>query len=192
LSILESDGQQSLATRIGLPDRRRASDHFPILMRLQVSPKENYMPTPISQMWPDEISVDVVTPLTRLRVLASELEQRTKGILQARIDTFPRDEGKVEQHFEIVAPALSHYEHQLLIAKHHHEIVYPTILIGEFVDEKQSQFSGETSYTKQSRVAATEKELDTAIGEILRSPRTLSVIQSLIARSKEVSPVEKE
>ena len=145
------------------------------------------MPTQISQQWPDEIAIDVVTPLTVLRALASSLEQKTKGILQAEISTFYPKEDLVQHSFEIVAPAVAYYRHQLLIAEHHRELVYPVTLTGYFL---YNPMLGNTVYTRGTKLVSTQQELDRALGETIRSPSTLAVIQSLIARSREAAQTE--
>ena len=45
------------------------------------------MPTSELDLWPDQISVDVVSPLALLRIQATALKRKTKGILDARVDS---------------------------------------------------------------------------------------------------------
>ena len=144
------------------------------------------MPTQISQEWPDEISVDVVTPLTVLRTLASSLEQKTKGILRAEIVHSHLREDLVQLSFDIVAPAVGHYRHQLLIAQHHPELVYPVDLTGDFLDDS---INGQ-GYYRYTQTLSTQQQLEKALMESIRSPNTLAVINSLIARSSEVGEAQ--
>lgn len=93
------------------------------------------MPATIPNDWPDEIKLDVVTPLAYLKTQAANLEKMTEGIIRAVVRTV-RDEAdhRVAHSLELVAPALQDARKVVLIATHDATNPYPVNLEGDGVD----------------------------------------------------------
>lgn len=127
-------------------------------------------------LWPADLAVEPLTPAVILRLQADRLKERTEGRLFAEVVTTQQwaetgNESQDYHRFEIVAPALHGYRHQLFNCTHDHEFVYPV-----------SVNTGDTKTT-----ANNQGELTEVIREILRSKRTTAVLQSLLARIREVN-----
>src|SRR4051794_36125765 len=89
------------------------------------------MASTIPDLWPDDITVDVVPPLAILRSQAGLLGVKTKGILRAEVTTTTGDTGYVQHHLDIVVPALQNYRARLLNATHDRDRVYPVAVEAE-------------------------------------------------------------
>lgn len=131
------------------------------------------MPETIPDLWPKEVSVDVVTPLAVLRHQAGLLRKRTNNLLRADVQS-ERGENEVVHHFELIAPALDHYRYRLFSVRHPFNLVYPSLIEAPEFDEPEGY-----------PVASTQGELLDLIKGILQSTRTTSVIHSLIAQINE-------
>jgi hypothetical protein len=127
----------------------------------------------IPDLWPDEIgNLDVATPLAILRVQAGQLKQKTRGHVEAAVDTETSADGKVEHYyFDLIAPALNRYRVRLLDAWHRPKQVYPI-----YVDSEAMQETAE---------CATQAGFVHVLGVIFSSSETLSLITSFIAQSNE-------
>ena len=124
----------------------------------------------IPDLWPGDLTVDVLSPLAILRAQASLLEQKTKGLLRAEVTTNVVEKKDVQHQFDIVAPALNKYRYRVLVASHKPDLVYPVVI-------RWSPDAYEIEYS--------ESELLHALGNILSSVSVRSVIDSLIAKSNE-------
>ncbi len=159
------------------------------------------MAATIPVLWSDDISVDVLSPLAILRAQTGPLSQRTKGILEADIETITSDSGKVQHRLDLVAPALNNFRRRILLATHQKVLVYPVVVeaecflperVDQTIDEQLSSFAtnimavrGGDQLSEGQRRAATDTEFINLVGEVLRSRQIRSLIQSLIARSND-------
>lgn len=132
-------------------------------------------------MWPAEIEVPPLTPLEILTRQAVRLGERTKGMLRAEVVStedirFDREEpaGMDAVHrFEIIAPVLNNYRYQLIRCHHDLEFVYPVQVV--WGDPPEGAIS-------DWDIANTEAEFNEFVRKQLNSKRTVSVLQSLLAR----------
>lgn len=161
------------------------------------------MPATIPDLWSDDIKVDVVPPLAILRAQAGFLEQKTRGILQARVVS-TTEFGRQEQHaLDLIAPALNQYRKTLLVAKHPLDVLYPVIVRAESFSPPERWFPAQVggaagvfqamnpnSLKEDERRANTQDEFIGLVRDVLRSGYALSIIQSLIARSNEAGTAE--
>lgn len=155
------------------------------------------MPATIPDLWPDDIRVDVLTPLTILRTQASLLSSKTQGTLLAQVMTTTTDEW-VQYQLDLIAPLLERYRVSLLTARHQLGEAYPVMVTARaFVPKSQAQGEGTpprarllTDSSPDHRVAATQEEFIDLVREVLRSSTTRSRIQSLIARSNDTQMSE--
>jgi hypothetical protein len=139
------------------------------------------MPDDVLDLWPTTIQVAPLTPRRVLELQAERLRQRTNGLLVAEIDSSGRQppndyhhwEGPVVVHkFEIVAPTLNGYRHQLLVCTHEKSFGYPVqVDSGSLPDEVT--------------VASSQDEFIRVVKSILNANRTIALIESLLARIAE-------
>ncbi len=148
-------------------------------------------------LWSDDISSEPASPIAILRAQQRPLRQRTKGLLEAEIETTTGDTGQVRHGFDLVAPALNRARYRILYVTHKDDLVYPVIVEAEcFKREENPQQPMSRRLTPSilgtisplpdgQRRAATDEEFINLVGEVLRSPQVRSLIQSLIARSND-------
>lgn len=133
------------------------------------------MSATIPNLWPDDITVDVVTPAAILKAQASQLAASTKGLLLAEVNA-SRAGSQVVHQLDVIAPALGGYRHRLLQVSHRQDRVYPATVSGPGL-EALSEWGDKEAYTQQ--------ELLKLIGASLQSGEAKSLLLSLIARSNE-------
>jgi hypothetical protein len=142
----------------------------------------------IPVVWPDDIKVDVLTPLMILRAQVEPLKRMTKGQLQVQVNTLSSAEAeKVTHSMDLVAPNLGNYRHGILAVTHSREFVYPA----EFeaacfqpnLDDPEKSLR--TLVGDPPNVADSEERFIELLTEVLRSRQVKSVIQSLLARIHE-------
>ena len=137
----------------------------------------------IPDLWPDDIRVDVRTPLAILKTQASLLSSKTRGLLIAELLTTTTSTKQwIQYQLDIVAVPLKHYRVSILTARHRIDEVYPvTVHSRAFGHEPEYEEAG-------NREATTEEEFITLLRFVLRSGLVRSLIQSLIVRVNEVQP----
>jgi hypothetical protein len=103
-----------------------------------------------------------------LKEQARALSDATKGILQGKVEVGTRG-NSFTIALSIIAPALNNYEYEVVRVQHGIEL-YPAQVVS----------------ASEARVmkCQDEEELTAALGSILGSEKTSSVIASLIAQSK--------
>ena len=129
------------------------------------------MSTAMPNLWPENLSTDVLPPLAILRAQAGLLGKITKGILEAEVTSVAKDD-VVRHQLDVIAPALDGYRHRLLVVEHESHLVYPAIIDP---DSNEAEF------------AQTPQNFINRLQTLLNSGQVLSVITSLIARSNEVT-----
>src|SRR5947208_3134679 len=124
------------------------------------------MSSRIRDLWSDAISPDVLTPLAILRAQVPGLERRTKGLIEAEVNTVVADK-KTTHNFDLVAPALDQYRERILIVTHERERVYPATLEAAYFARKNGRSQVTAMY---------EEDFISLIGEVLTSPDVISSI----------------
>lgn len=133
-------------------------------------------------LWPAEFRVEPLKPLRVLQFQRDILSQKTGDRLRAEIVTTNKgspvrtpDEwtGPEEVHkFEIVAPALNDYRHQLLVCVHQREFAYPCLVIADPDGEGVE--------------ASTQEEFLQLVKNVLSAKSTRALIESLLVRIAEI------
>jgi hypothetical protein len=112
--------------------------------------------------WPADIVMDVpVSPVNILRAQASKIGEKTKNIVEGRVRTSSYL-GELVHSFELVAPALGNYSHELFVVTHP-VTLYPVKVAGDYLE--------------------TEEELIKWLKAKLASPETKRIVGSLLAQS---------
>lgn len=130
------------------------------------------MTNTVESLWPDEIRVDVRTPVAMLRVQAGLLAQHTKGLLEGAVETVQVNE-LVRHQLVVIARGCRGYRHTLLALTHDTRSPYPVT-----VDDGQHE----------EAVATDDQGLQTLLREALSAPETKSLLASLIAVTNESRP----
>ncbi len=141
----------------------------------------------IPDLWPNDVALtDIVSPAAILRYQAGQLRAKTRNLLEADVEIVP-DDKNVKIEFYVIAPALDRYRVLLFSVTHRPELVYPVTVIDECLCDEEVYDERDSGYPE----AADQKEFTRLLSIVLASPRTRSVIQSLLARSNEdrTSPV---
>ncbi len=134
------------------------------------------MSSRIPDLWSDQISSDVLTPLVILRAQIPGLQRRTKGVVESEINSVIKAKSVIH-NFDLMAPALGTRE-RILIVTHDRDRVYPVTLEAAYFARKHGSVEMTAMY---------EEEFISLVAEVLSSPDVLSAIQSLVARSNEIS-----
>src|ERR1019366_2314383 len=84
------------------------------------------MSAPVLELdfWSDDIKVGVLTPLMILRAQEPSLRKKTKGILQAKVETVVT-ETRTIHNLNLIAPALGNYKEKILSVAHKPDFAYP-------------------------------------------------------------------
>ncbi len=142
------------------------------------------MSTAIDDLWPVEIAsvTDEVPPVTILKQQASLLGQKTKNIVEAKVETTLSDiEGVLRHTLYLVAPALNFYRHPLLDVEHKVTSMYPAFFEMPRSDIKQKKF-----------LARDEQEFKDGLKRVFADEETKKVIGALLAQSGQESPFTKK
>ena len=133
----------------------------------------------IPNLWPvKQVQVDVLTPLAILRAQANNLNQMTHGLLVGKVNTIFNARYALH-HFDVVVPSLQSYTHRLLSVEHSRKLAYPVSIQAQYCQEPDALIKGCTAHSQD--------EFIELLGKVLELSSVISVLQSLIARSNEVS-----
>jgi hypothetical protein len=148
----------------------------------------------LRDLWP-EIDTSVLAPVAALRFQASQLREKTVGLLEAAVRIWTDKDNDTVYEFQIVAPALERYTYVLFQAWHRTDFVYPvTVRFEPWVDaaEKKAEKLSILELTQPAlmrsdapsglRKAASPEDFVNILGDLLGSEHTRSVLSSLIAR----------
>ena len=139
------------------------------------------MMDPIPNLWPEGISVKVVTPLAILRAQVAPLERSTQGLLSVQVSTTTSEDSDVVSHdLELVARSLGNLRIGILTVVHDKIRVYPAELKGELVEHETSDYD-----IYDWPRAASEGDFLFQLGKVLKSKEVRSIIDSLLARMNE-------
>lgn len=152
------------------------------------------MAAPNEDLWPDDIRVDVLSPLQIMRVQEGLLQKRLQGVVEAQVTT-TRTDALVRHEFDLFARWLG-YRERIFSATHAPNRPYPVTVEAECfrkeAEEHYDSIAEENSdgyeRPEEDRKAATEEEFVKLIREVLRSTEVRSLIQSLVAQSNEIRP----
>jgi hypothetical protein len=147
----------------------------------------------IPNLWSDDISTDVLSPIAVLRSQAGLLGRMTKGLLEAEVTTQSisnissgeNDKTEILLHnFDLIAPALNRSRYRIMAVRHDAEMVYPATVEAEIFEPGEYDEPGTWSWPN----AYSESEFIQMVGQVLKSAKVKSTLQSLIARSNEKRP----
>ena len=175
------------------------------------------MSVTIPSLWPEDIKVDVLPPLTILKLQAAKLHEITKGILHAEVTTVTGPDDLTAHRLDLIAPTLDDRRVRILTATQRTEF-YPVVVEAELYrppkvsvqDVKKQAMQGvaamlgvdtRTEYPLRiwppvddwRPVANDQSDFLKRVGEVLRSPAVRATIDSLIALSNEKNqPLDSE
>jgi hypothetical protein len=166
------------------------------------------MTATIPNLWPEDIKVDVLPPLTILKYQAAKLREITKGILEAEVTTVSGPEDFATHRLDLIAPVLEGRSTRVLSVTHRVDF-YPVVLEAECFRPKPAPttfghvlgtagIAASVAAALGSKVPPTwpnpddwrpvandQEELLKRIGEVLKSRQVRATIDSLIALSNE-------
>lgn len=146
----------------------------------------------LQDLWPDDIKVDVLTPIAILRMQEEGLSRRTQGLLRAEVKTVEAGT-RVRHTLDLYAPSLN-YRETLLTAGHNAGEIYPVrveaeafLPIARTIGELASSGGAIPLHMNLNAIrnASSDVEFTRLVREILQSPRVRSRIHSLLARINE-------
>lgn len=128
----------------------------------------------IPDLWPDEIGTNAVrAPIHALKEQATALGKKTKNIVMGAVDTKTAEVEELAtglmHRFYVTAPAIN-YRRQILDVVHLAEQLYPVFLRSEFLDIPKTEIANEQQLVEQLR-------------RIFNNPKTITLVQALIAQS---------
>ncbi len=141
------------------------------------------MPPKIPDLWPDNISTEILTPIAIMRAQIAGLERRTQGLIEVDINSSEND-NRITHNFDLIVPSLDGFRERILGVSHDLARVYPTILRAD-VFKKEAVISGVTTIT-HSAMASTQEEFIEKLSLVLRSDHVRSTIESLIAQINDI------
>ena len=147
----------------------------------------------IPDLWPQTgLKPTVLTPAAILRVQATQLAQRTQGVLIGEVVSETQD-NQVVLGFDVIAPALRNYRHRLLTVQYAKNAKYPALVKGAglttMVTETYTNLLYNSSRKEQvsksvgEKIVFSENSLVDALQQVLGAPETIAVLQSLIIQS---------
>jgi hypothetical protein len=117
-----------------------------------------------TDLWGEILPATERTPVSILREQAALLGQKTKNLVEAKVETMTMQDGKLIHSFTLVAPALGNYRFQLFQVYHSLTSLYPLR-----VSDKKEELP-------------TEKDFVAWLGSRLSSPDTKKLIGNLLAQ----------
>lgn len=145
------------------------------------------MPDEIEDLWPEDIRINVRTPLMILQQQAQFLQKKTASLVQARI-AMTKSQTMRKLDFDLVAGAADRYRVRLLSVHHGPSVVYPALVDAScFRDDPNylEELRPANGVTSQ-REAKTEDVFKSLIRTVFSSSQAVSIVESLIAKSNEV------
>ena len=133
----------------------------------------------IKNLWSSDLlnEEDVILPVTILQEQASYLNNMTKNIVVAKINTvtsggrIPVSRPNLIHILQIFAPAMGNYDFELVRLIQEQVFPYPLIVVA--------------SLTEIETQVENSEELEIALAKVFNDKKTVSAIQSLIVQSKQ-------
>jgi hypothetical protein len=129
----------------------------------------------IEDYWPDLDAAAVATPASILKTQAAALSRKSKGLLQAEVETFAKG-AFVHHRLVIVVPALENYRYSLL-SIHHPATLYPV-----YVDE-EPELPGEAVSSYQA-MGGLQRSFERALQPLTDQDRFRAWLQNALARDE--------
>jgi hypothetical protein len=167
------------------------------------------MPTTIPSLWPNDIVVDVRSPLEILRAQAEKIGEITQGTLTAEVTTVTGHEDFATHRLDLIAPKLDGRAFRILTATHRTDL-YPVVIEAELYRPTKVSAQAVKNLAVQTLaapmgidlrseyplrtwppvddwrpVASDQSEFLRRVAEVLRSPTVRAAVDSLIALSNE-------
>jgi hypothetical protein len=132
------------------------------------------MDTKRESFWPTDFGVATeITPLTILKEQAAFLGERTKNLIEGRVQTKVEDKMEFRHSLYLIVPTLSNYRF-FLLSVHHKPAIYPIQI-----------FDG----TSDREITARDfDEFQVRLKEILSSDRVKRIIGNLLTHAKTSQP----
>lgn len=146
-----------------------------------------------TDLWPEDLVVNVQTPAMILNEQAEALGKRTQRIVRSDVsDTYQGTLRSID--FELVAPIIG-FRARLLQVRHQQDRPYPCVVIaGALWEEDEPEADEWATDWKltleeyyQAREAESPDELRKLLRVVFNAPDTKSLLFSLVARSNEVA-----
>ncbi len=151
------------------------------------------MSTAIDDLWPVEIAsvTDEVPPVTILKQQASLLGQKTKNIVEGKVETTLSDnEGVLRHTLYLVAPALNFYRYPLLDVEHKATSMYPAKIKVRSAEKSQKDIRDDI-WDLQNAPADNEEEFKNKLKSVFADEETKKIIGALLAQSGGKKPPKK-
>jgi hypothetical protein len=127
----------------------------------------------IEDLWPDLSATAIVTPASILKTQAAALTRKSKGLIEAQVETAASGLN-IAHKLVLIVPALDDYRYPLLQIFHAVTPLYPVYVnegpIEDVGDVHPRQLSDEGSFREWLR-------------ETLASNRTKDILESLLAQA---------
>jgi hypothetical protein len=141
------------------------------------------MPDEVTSYWPDDFDVKVLSPLAILRIQASALSAKTGGLLDAEVVT--ATSAKTASHeLQLIAPALGGERRTVLTVTHAVNEPYPARLAAAVFEPDVDSYDPNEDPRPE---ASTVQEFKDLVKQVLQSKQVRATMQSLLARSQEVT-----
>jgi len=140
------------------------------------------MPDDVTSYWPDDFDVKVLSPQSVLRLQASALSAKTRGLLEAEVVTATTP-NRTSHELQLIAPALNGERRTVLTVTHTTNEPYPAHIVAEMFKPDGDQYDPEHDWRPQ---ASTEQEFKDYVKQVLQSKQVRSAAESLLARSYEL------
>jgi hypothetical protein len=123
-------------------------------------------------LWRNDLAMErIQTPVSILRAQAAKLGQKTRNLVEGRVDTLSR-EGRIYHRFGLVAPALDNYAYDLFTISH------PVTMYPIRVDREAEPQGWQNPL-------ATEAEFVEWLRSALGSKQARRVVDALISQSSD-------
>ncbi|MDD2723728.1 MAG: hypothetical protein PHH59_06865 [Methylovulum sp.] len=123
-------------------------------------------------LWPDLTGEpSQKPPLLILREQAAKLGAKTSNIIEAEVEAYPDNKGRLHIRFTLKAPALNGYEYTLL------KIIQPIDLYPVCFSDSDADFWDDNNLKN-------EQEFKQYLEDVFKSEHTVNIIRSLVAQSK--------
>lgn len=136
--------------------------------------------SPLEDLWPEDIPVDVRSPLVILSHQASLIGKRTKGLIAGSVAT--TTEGPVVEHRLMLRVDSLSFSCEVLKVTHAVDLPYPAKIVAPCFDLRGSW---RDAYPTGYRWVSSQDDLIGSIKTILSSPESLSTLHAITAKANE-------